>query len=108
MKNINIEKTCQEWKDYLCSKGFKIICEDNYENDEKFISFSGFTPEIIVQIYLGNFRTDTETGSCICADFKSCFNKVSQCPFYSDVTIDKSDFSDCIETFMIAGKILEE
>lgn len=103
-KNIDIEQTYHEWKDFLCAKGFKVVHEDEYKKDEKFIAFLGCTPKIVVQIYLGNFRTNTETGSCICADFSSCFNKISQCPFYSDVTIDKSEFWECIEILMDAGK----
>jgi len=105
-KKIDVTEICNQWKEYLLSKGFKVLYEDK-EVDKfgnKYISFLGCKPEIKVEIYAGNYRTDTKTGGCICADFKSSYNKVSQCPFYSDVTIKQDEFWSAIELLMNAGE----
>lgn len=72
------------WKEYFISKGFKVNYEDVI-NDDHFISMTGCNPLIKLEIYAGYYRTDTETGGCICADFLKSYNKVSQCPVYFDL-----------------------
>lgn len=106
MKKINFdfENSIEKWKDFLISKGFHVFYEEIRKNNrDHFISFKGCNPIIRIEIYAGNFRTDTNTGGCICMDFDKCWNKVSSCPFYADLTIKESVLWECVELLMNAG-----
>lgn len=76
----------EKWKKFFVSFQFK---EVSYNEDEYgyYISFiSWHKSPLRVDVYCGEYREDTGTGGCIAIDFKECFNKVSQCPIYVDLT----------------------
>lgn len=87
MENSEYLKYLNKWKRFFICKGFSIKWKD-----ENFISLIGLSPLIRVEIYAGNFRTDTNSGGCICADLEKQYNKVSQCPIYHDLTVDEEEF----------------
>lgn len=84
------------------SKGFT-SAEEEIEQEDAVLTFFGCEPRIRVELYSGNFRTDTETGGCICADFAESWNKVSQCPVYFCDNISHEKFWEAIELLMEAG-----
>lgn len=96
-------KTREDWFDFLWSKGFKTSEHCSYKEDDSYVFF-GCNPRIRVELMSGYFREDTETGSCITADFADCFNKTSQCPIYFCDNVSHDKFWQAIELLMDAGK----
>ena len=92
------------WKDYFISKGFQVYYEDVIHETDYFVSLRGCKPQIRIEIYAGNYRTDTKTHGCICADFNETYNKVSQCPVYCDLDETETSVWKAIEMLMNAGK----
>lgn len=83
---MNYLEYFKKWKKFFISNGFYIKWED-----ESFISFNGLNPMVRVEVYAGNYRTNTETGGCICAELESKFDKISNCPIYYDLTVDEEE-----------------
>ena len=90
--------------DFLESKGFRVSYINYYPDDSVSCLMLGCTPEIRVEMLIGNFRNDTETRGCICADFSSTFNKVSSCPIYFCENVKHEKLWDAIELMMNAGE----
>jgi len=104
-QNVDYSYYAEIWKDYFISKGFQVHYEDvTHNGKDYFISLRGCNPQIRIEIYAGYYRTDTETGGCICADFSQTYNKVSQCPVYCDLNESESNVWKAIEMLMNAGK----
>lgn len=77
-----------KWVQFFLSKGFTLVCEDctvAKHSTDYFAKLEGCNPKLRVEIYSGYYRTDTETGGCIGVDFRSSYNKLSQCPVYCDL-----------------------
>ena len=91
------------WIQFLESKGFQKIFDEGYKNEDTVIGFLGCNPKIKIELYSGDYRTDTETGGCICADFQNSWNKVSQCPVYFCDNVSPEKFWSAIELLMDAG-----
>ena len=60
--------------------------------DDFYICFFGRVNDsspLRVDVYAGNYRTDTKTNGCIGIDFVKNYNKLSQMPIYADLDIDE-------------------
>ena len=103
MRDKTYYENCAElWKDFFLSKGFKLESRSS-DKGEQMLRLKGCHPQIRVEILSGYYRTDTETGGCICADFCSTYNKVSQCPVYCDLNESECNVWQAIEMLMNAG-----
>ena len=102
MMQINYAEYAVAWKDFFISKGFTLHYTD--ECGGIFQSFRGCQPQLRADVYAGKYRSNTETGGCICVDFSSLFDKVSKCPIYFDLNESQEAVWKAIEMLMDAGK----
>ena len=103
MRDKTYYENCAElWKDFFLSKGFKLETRSSCDG-EQVLRFIGCHPSIVVEVFSGYYREDTETGGCICADFYSTYNKMSQCPVYCDLNENETSVWKAIEILMNAG-----
>jgi hypothetical protein len=99
---MNYEYYKNKWKKFFMEKGFQIHYEDeNLKRKEWFVSLRN--KDIVIEIYAGYYRTDTNTGGCICADYIDKYNKVSQCPVYFDLNESDELVWKAIEILMNSG-----
>ena len=103
LKTNDYETFANYWEKYFLSKGFSLTSRSSINGDQV-LCFVGCHPSIRVEIYAGYYRTDTETGGCIVADFQSTYNKVSQCPVYCDLNENETNVWKAIEMLMNAGE----
>ena len=90
-EKINYEWYFNTWKEFFESKGFKRVSSENLM-DDFYICFFGKVDDssaLRVDVYAGDYRTDTKTHGCIGIDFVKNYNKLSQMPIYSDLDIDE-------------------
>lgn len=97
-KKINYEWYFEIWNKFFLSKGLEKIYSENLQ-DDFYSSFKGEinrSSELKIDLYAGDYRTDTNTHGCIGVDFVKNYNKLSQMPIYVDLDIDEEKLWEAI------------
>ena len=97
-RKINYEWYFDNWKSFFKNRGFKIVSSEN-SMDNFYICFLGSVNNsslLRVDVYAGDYRTDTKTGGCIGIDFVKNYNKLSQMPIYVDLDIEEEKLWNAI------------
>lgn len=97
-EKINYKWYFNIWKEFFESKGFKQVSFENLM-DDFYICFFGKVNDssaLRVDVYAGNYRTDTKINGCIGIDFVKNYNKLSQMPIYTDLDIEEETLWNAI------------